>query len=107
MAREIPFSLRYDEQTKEQLCAIELKYHSLIRSTIEQQLLLNPDSETRNRKPLRQPAPFEATWEIRFGPDNRFRVLYGIDYERHEVQIQAIGIKRGNQLFVAGEEIKL
>jgi hypothetical protein len=45
---------------------------------------------------LRQPAPFEATWELRFGPDNRFRVLYGIDEEDREVQIQAIGVKEGN-----------
>src|SRR5216683_5253700 len=46
-------------------------------------------------------------WELRFGPDNRFRVLYGIDHERREVQIQAIGVKKGNRLFVAGEEVEL
>jgi hypothetical protein len=56
---------------------------------------------------LRQPAPFEATWEIRFGPDNRFRVLYGIDEERRQVQIQAIGVKEGNRLLIAGEEVEL
>jgi hypothetical protein len=56
---------------------------------------------------LRQPAPFEATWEIRFGPDNRFRVLYGIDQENREVQIQAIGVKEGNRLLIAGEEVEL
>jgi hypothetical protein len=48
-----------------------------------------------------------ATWEIRFGPDNCFRVLYGIDEERHEVQIQAIGVKEGNRLLVAGGEVEL
>jgi len=66
-----------------------------------------PGKETRNRKPLRQPAPFEATWEIRFGPDNRFRVLYGIDEESREVQIQAIAVKEGNRLLVAGGEVEL
>lgn len=92
--------------TKEHLRAIEAKYHSLIRAEIEEHLRFEPDKETRNRKPLRQPAPIEATWEIRFGPDNTFRVLYGIDEARHEVQIQAIGVKKGNQLLVAGEEIE-
>ncbi len=70
-------------------------------------MLFEPEKESRNRKPLRQPAPFEATWELRLGPDNRFRVLYGVDLEHREVQIQAIGVKQGNRLFVGGEEIEL
>jgi len=70
-------------------------------------LSFEPGKETRNRKPLRQPAPFDATWELRFGPDNCFRVLYGIDEEDREVQIQAIGVKDGNRLWVAGVEVKL
>src|SRR5437763_466631 len=93
MARKQPFTLSYDQQIQEHLRAIEAKYHSLIRTAIEEQLLFEPERETRNRKPLRQPAPFQATWEIRFGPENRFRVLYGIDHERREVQIQAIAVK--------------
>jgi mRNA-degrading endonuclease RelE of RelBE toxin-antitoxin system len=107
MARKQPFNLSYDEATKEQLQAIPAKHSSLIRTVIEEQLLFEPENETRNRKPLQQPAPFEATWELRFGPDNRFRVLYGVDHERREVQIQAIGLKKGNRLFVAGEEVEL
>jgi hypothetical protein len=86
---------------------IKQKHHRLIRKTIEEQLFFQPGKQTRNRKPLRQPAPFEATWELRCGPDNCFRVLYGIDAEHREVQIQAIGVKEGNRLFVAGEEIEL
>ncbi len=107
MARKQPFRLGYDKAIKEQLRAIQAKYHSLIRSAIEEQLLFEPEKETRNRKPLRQPAPFEATWELRFGPDNRFRVLYGVDDERRGVQVQAIGVKKGNRLFVGGEEVEL
>lgn len=107
MARKPPYDLSYDEATAKHLGAIESKYHSLIRETIEEQLRFEPGKETRNRKPLRQPAPFEATWEIRFGPKNCFRVLYGIDEERHEVQIQAICVKDGNRLLVAGKEVEL
>src|SRR6267378_3500904 len=107
MARKQLYDISYDEATTKHLRAIEPKYHSLIREAIEEQLQYEPDKETRNRKPLTQPAPLEATWEIRFGPDNRFRVLYGIDEERREVQIQAIGVKEGNRLWVAEEEVEL
>jgi hypothetical protein len=34
-------------------------------------------------------------------------VLYGIDEEKREVQIQAIGVKEGNRLLVGGEEVEL
>jgi hypothetical protein len=104
---QLPFVIRYDKQTKQHLRAIEAKYHSLIRKVIEKQLLFEPETETRNRKPLGQPPPFDATWEIRFGPDNRFRVLYGIDHDRREVQVQAIGVKRGSRLLVGREEIEI
>lgn len=87
MARKQPYDLSYDQATKKHLLAIDAKWHSLIRDAVEEQLHFEPGKETRNRKPLRQPAPFEATWKLRFGPDNCFRVLYGIDQERREVQI--------------------
>ena len=107
MARKRPYGISYDQATKKQLRAIDKKHHSVIRAEIEEQLQFEPGKETRNRKPLRQPAPFEASWEIRFGPANCFRVLYGIDEELREVQIQAIGVKDGNRLLVAGEEVEL
>ncbi len=52
-------------------------------------------------------APFAATWEIRFGPDNRFRVLYDIDEEARVVQIVAIGEKQKERLVIGGEEVQL
>src|SRR2546421_6861131 len=103
MARKQPFDLSYDPATKKHLRAIDAKYHSLIRAEIEDQLQFEPVKQTRNRKPLRQPAPFEATWELRFGPNNSIRVLYGVDEQRRIVQIFAIGVKEGSRLFVAGE----
>ncbi len=107
MARKRPYDVSYDPATKKHLSAIEPKYHSLIRAEIEEQLQFEPSKETRNRRPLQQPAPFEATWELRFGPGHRFRVLYGIDEEDREVQIQAIGVKEGNRLLIAGEQVEL
>jgi hypothetical protein len=62
MARKKPYGISYDRAIKKHLRAIEPKYHALIRAAIEEQLQYEPNKETRNRKPLRQPAPFEATW---------------------------------------------
>jgi mRNA-degrading endonuclease RelE of RelBE toxin-antitoxin system len=107
MARKRPFSLIYDPGVEDQLRHIARKHHSCIRDSIEEQLRCEPETETRNRKPLRQPAAFGATWEIRFGPDNQFRVLYAVDLEHRVVQILAIGVKDKERLLVGGEEIEL
>ena len=92
---------------KQHLRPIEAKYHSLIREAIEEQLFYEPNVETPNRKPLMQPASFDSAWEIRFGPDNHFRVLYDIDQEERQVHILAIGVQVGHRLVVGGEEIEL
>lgn len=105
MTRRQPYSLIYARGVTKHLQAIDAKYDRLIREKIEEQLHFEPGVETKNRKPLRPPAPFDATWEIRFGPDNRFRVLYDIDEETRAVQIVAIGEKDGERLIVGGEEV--
>jgi mRNA-degrading endonuclease RelE of RelBE toxin-antitoxin system len=89
------------------LRAIEPKHHSLLRDTIEGQLLFEPAAQTRNRKPLRQPATLGAEWELRFGPANRFRVFYEIDPDNREVHILAVGVKERDRLFIGGEEVEL
>jgi mRNA-degrading endonuclease RelE of RelBE toxin-antitoxin system len=102
-----PFTLIYAPLVKEHLRAIDPKYYSLIRREIEAQLLFEPDAESRNRKPLKRPIAFKVTWEIRFGPGNRFRLFYKVDRKRYRVNILAIGEKKGNRLFVGGKEIEL
>ena len=59
------FLLVYAPIVKSHLKMIERKYHSLIRTTLENKLQLEPDVETRNRKPLKRPVTFEAEWEFR------------------------------------------
>jgi len=85
---------------------IELKYHGLLRRTIKERLAYTPAAETRNRKPLDQPAPFDASWELRCGPDNRFRVFYDVNAAARTVQVLAIGIKDRNRLLIGGEEFE-
>src|SRR5438105_258838 len=98
MAKEPPFALVYAAAVKQHLQAIETKYHSLIRS--EAQLLFEPEVETRNRKPLQRPMTSGAQWELRLGPDNRFRVFYAVHPDRREVRVYAVGVKARNRLFI-------
>ncbi len=107
MTKRPIFTLKYAPITKSHLKTIDRKYYSLIRTAIENSLQHEPDIETINRKPLKRQVDFEAEWELRFGPDNRFRVFYDIDIEAHEVHILAIGAKERDRLFIGGKEIKL
>lgn len=107
MSPKSRFVLQFAPEVVIHLDAVERKYHSLIRKTIDQQLTTEPEIETRNRKLLEQPAPYDATWELRFGPQNSFRVFYAVREEDQEVWILAIGVKEGNRLLIAGEEFEL
>src|SRR5207253_11394489 len=68
MTRRQPYTLVYARGVTRHLKSIDAKYDSLIRQKMDEQLLFEPNVETPNRKPLRQPAPFAAQWEIRFWP---------------------------------------
>jgi plasmid stabilization system protein ParE len=107
MAKKQPFALIYDPEVAGQLEAIEAKYHSLIRTTIEEQLRFEPETATRNRKQLERPIDLGARWELRLGPDNRFRVFYRVDAEERQVRILAVAVKERNRVFIAGEEVEL
>ena len=51
-----------------------------------------------------QPAPFDASWELRCGPNSRFRVFYDVDPASRAVSILASGIKDRNRLLIGEEE---
>jgi hypothetical protein len=107
MAKKQPFVLIYDPEVTGHLAAIESKYHSLIRSAIEEQLRFEPEAATRNRKPLEWPVALGARWELRLGPDNRFRVFYRVEAEERRVRILAIAVKERNRILLGGEEVEL
>src|SRR6185503_11058585 len=103
MARR-KFALIFAPETMEHMDAIESKYHRLLERTIDQQLQSTPEKATRNRKPLSEPGPYGATWELRCGPQNKFRVFYEVNAIAWEVQLLAIGVKEREKLFIGGEE---
>jgi hypothetical protein len=63
-----------------------------------------PNVRTRNHKPLVKPSQFGEAWELRVGPDNRFRVFYRFDEPVNHVRVLAIAEKRGEKLYVGGKE---
>ena len=107
MAKRPQFTPLFAPQAIEHLDLIAPKYHGLLRRTIHEQLTVTPTEETRNRKPLKPPAPFDASWELRCGPDNRFRVFYDVDLAAQVVQVLAIGVKDRSRLLIGGEEYSL
>ena len=106
MPRRRRFTIIFAPETVAHLDVIERKDHRLIRRTIAEQLSFLPRQVTRNRKPLEQPAPFGATWELRFGPDNRFRVFYEVASSTRVINVLAIGMKERNKLLIGGEEFE-
>jgi mRNA-degrading endonuclease RelE of RelBE toxin-antitoxin system len=107
MAKRRKFALSFAPQAIEHMDLIASTYHGLLRRTIKEQLTRAPSDETRNRKPLDQPALFGSSWELRRGPDNRFRVFYDVDSASQEVQVLAVGVKDRNRLLIGGEEYEL
>ena len=103
----IRYVLVYDPEFINQLKVIERKYYSLIRETIEQQLIFEPDIETHNRKSLTRAVGFGARWELRLGDNNELRVFYSVYPEQAEVHILAVGIKIREHLYIGGKEVKL
>jgi mRNA-degrading endonuclease RelE of RelBE toxin-antitoxin system len=106
MPKQPKYTLAFAPEAIEHLDEIESRFYGLLRRVIREQLSRTPIRETRNRKPMHQPAPFDATWELRCGPGNRFRIFYDIDEDEFEVQILAVGVKDRDRLMIGGEEFE-
>ncbi len=107
MACRKRYNLVYDPDARWHLSTIDRRHHSLIRGEIKGLLTYDPETETRTRKPLSRPSVLGTAWELRFGPNNSLRVFYRTDRESREVNILAIGVKKGNRLFIGKEEFAL
>lgn len=101
------YRIIYDKEVTAHLQSIDRKYYGLIKKEIRSQLLYEPEKETRNRKPLSQPSGFGTAWELRFGPENKFRVFYRTGRRLKAVYVLAIGIKIRERLYIGREEFQL
>ena len=100
------YTIIYDPETYSHFKNLDKKYWTVIKDKIEEQLLNNPDTVTTNKKPLSKP-PIDNQWELRFGPNNIFRVFYYINEDKMEVWIIAIGKKIKEKLYIGNKVIKL
>jgi hypothetical protein len=107
MSGEPRFELIYAPNVKSHLKTIEPKYYSLIEKEIATRLRFEPTAITKNRKPLKPPGLFGGDWELRFRPDNRFRVYYQVHSDLSQVHILALGVKAGNRIEIGWEEFEL
>ncbi|HAO19173.1 MAG TPA: plasmid stabilization protein ParE [Desulfobacteraceae bacterium] len=92
------FEIKFTSESLNDLIALKKNQQVKLLDAIEMQLRHQPIEITRNRKHLR-PNEF-AEWELRVG---KFRVFYNVNKERLIVNIEAIGFKIGNLLFIRGE----
>jgi mRNA-degrading endonuclease RelE of RelBE toxin-antitoxin system len=96
------FQIRFTENAIEDLQSLKKVERKRIIAELQTKLTHEPMTETRNRKRLR---PNElAEWELRSGD---FRVFYDVDQENQLIKIEAVGYKRGDQLFIRGKEYQL
>jgi mRNA-degrading endonuclease RelE of RelBE toxin-antitoxin system len=101
------FEVVFDATALDHMEAIESKYDAQIRKAIDEQLAHEPDVPTRNRKILLRETSIGATWELRCGPDNRFRIYYDVYAEERLVVVLAIARKEGDRLFIGKERFHL
>jgi len=96
----MPWTVKLKESVIEDLRWFGKKDHRRLLSEIETRLSADPLAESRNLKTLR-PNPV-AQRELRlFG---KYRVLFNVDEKLQEIVVMLVGEKRGNSLFVRGEE---
>ncbi|MBI4583919.1 MAG: type II toxin-antitoxin system RelE/ParE family toxin [Planctomycetes bacterium] len=97
------YTIEFADSVKEHLKFLTAHQRVGLFEAIETQLVNEPLVEARNRKLLRS-NPL-APWELRVG---ELRVFYEVAPEEPEVvRILAVGVKKGNRLFIAGIEVKI
>ena len=95
------YEIRFASSAKRHIQAFPVGKRAVIVAAVETQLSHEPLVETRNRKRLR-PNPI-APWELRV---RSMRMFYDVD-QPGVVTVLAIGAKRGNKLYIEGEEMEL
>lgn len=96
------YDIEFSDEAIDHIEYLSARQRSQVLDLIEEQLTYQPTVETRNRKLMRL-NPL-AQWELRAGD---LRVFYIVYSEESVVLIVAVGIKVGNKIFIAGQEVSL
>src|SRR2546421_12631674 len=93
------FRIEYAPPALSHLKALTPRHQRIVLDGVNSYLSVDPMVETRRRKPMR-PNPL-APWELRLG---NLRVYFRVTEEPKKiVEIAAVGIKRRDQIWIAGE----
>jgi mRNA-degrading endonuclease RelE of RelBE toxin-antitoxin system len=95
----LPYRIVWYPDTHAHLRSLTPRQRSIVFDEVEEQLTHEPKTETRNRKEMR-PNPL-ASWELRIGD---LRVYDDVTEKPQTVIGVAVGIKRGNRVFIGGEK---
>ena len=96
------FNLIFTKSALKDLTYLKKAKQVLIIDNTENQLIYEPLTKTKNRKPLR---PNDlGKWELRI---QQYRVFYDVDSEERSVKIKAVGWKKHNVLYIRNKEFKL
>jgi mRNA-degrading endonuclease RelE of RelBE toxin-antitoxin system len=99
----VPYRIVYSPAAEAHLRQLTARQRATVFEAIDEQLSHQAAVETRNRKPLR--ANPIAPWELRVGI---LRVYYDVsEGPQSTVAIQAVGVKRRNQVYIGGKAIDL
>jgi mRNA-degrading endonuclease RelE of RelBE toxin-antitoxin system len=98
----LPYRIEYSPEASNHFAFVTARQQSIVFDGVDEQLSYEPTVETRNRKRMR-PNPL-ASWELRIGD---LRVYYDVADNPPTVMILAIGIKRGNCVYIGGEGVDL
>ncbi|MEK7326892.1 MAG: type II toxin-antitoxin system RelE/ParE family toxin [Chloroflexota bacterium] len=99
----MPYRVEYSPDAENHLRALTARQQRVVLDAVDEQLVHQPTTETRNRKPMR-PNPV-APWELRIGD---LRVYYDVEIDPDpSVYIRAVGVKLRNRVRIGREVIEL
>jgi mRNA-degrading endonuclease RelE of RelBE toxin-antitoxin system len=97
---DAPWTVTYQPSVADDLQWFGKKQARVLGRMIEERLVADPVTESKNLKILRPNSV--ARRELRLS--GKYRVLFNIDESKHTVIVIAVGEKRGSTLIVQGEE---
>jgi mRNA-degrading endonuclease RelE of RelBE toxin-antitoxin system len=106
---DVAYRIQYMPTAIEHLRALTAREQSMVVDAVDVQLALEPNRPTRNRKPMRPGGP--APWELRIG---HLRVFYDVEPVSEAIKelwdgvvsVRAVGVKRGQRMWVGTLEWK-
>jgi mRNA-degrading endonuclease RelE of RelBE toxin-antitoxin system len=101
----LAYKLIFAKEVSSHLDVLTARQEATVMGAIKEQLLHEPTTRTKNRKPMDPDKRFYvAPWELRVG---NLRVYYSvIEAPKRIVVITAVGVKVRDRVRIAGKEVE-